>query len=114
MYHDILDILISNHQGISIKRLNSIYSVFHKYVNATSVNYNELTRNDKLNIYILLVKVNNPIKYDYKTFKLNTYLFVYYTYYKTEHMYLDLDVEYINLIINTILKTNIQRLLNTL
>ena len=73
-----------------------------------------LTADDKVRIIKLLEQVDDKLEYDYPNQKLQIYMIIMFSNFIGEGIYLDLDEDYVNSIINVLLQTNIIDVLFTL
>lgn len=82
-------------------------TMFERWIYNNNINYYKLTNDDKIIIKKLLDQVQDNLEYDYPTQKLQIYTIIMFSNFIGEGIYLDLDSDYVNSIINVILKTNI-------
>lgn len=102
-----IDTVIANKFGVSIKRVINCYDIFNQLVFTKQVKSHELTNEDKMLLNELLDNVKDNTNYDYPLQKLYVYMIIFFSNFISEGIFLDLDDEYMNIVIEVLLNTNI-------
>ena len=108
--NDKLDIAISKALNISIKKIKQSYSILEQmisyYFNPNNHKINEL---DKYVLLYLLVNNEDSTEYEFPIQKLYIYMLIIYINFKCEVFILNIDEDYMNILLNTIQKTKIMK-----
>lgn len=102
-----IDTIIANKFGVPISRINNCYDVFDQLVFSKQVKSHKLTQSDKILLNKLLDNVKDDIEYDYPLQKFYIYIIIFFSNFISEGIFLDIDDEYMNIIIRVLLNTNI-------
>ena len=104
-----VDILLANKFSVSISRINKCYDIFDYLVCSKQIKYHKLLDTDKIILNKLLDNNEDNTKYDYPLQKIYVYMIIFFSNFISEGILLDLDDEYIDIIIQVLLNTNITR-----
>lgn len=102
-----IDDLIVDQFRIDNNRLSNCYNTFNQLVYSKQVPSHKFTNNDKLLLIKLLNNVNDNTNYEYPLQKLYVYMIILFSNFVSEGVFLDIDDDYINIIITVILNSNI-------
>lgn len=103
-----IDQVICNNLQIKMSDLQKIIfnveELFNYYCDSCE---NKFNNEDKIILLYLLTYTKNNIEYDFYKQKIYIYVIIIYLNFKSEQSYLDIDENYMNKIIHTILNSNI-------
>lgn len=102
-----IDTVIANKFNVSIPKIHNCYSVFNQLVFSKHVESHKITNDDKILLNKLLDNVTDHTNYDYPLQKFYVYMIVFFSNFISEGIFLDLDDEYMNIVIEVLLNTNI-------
>lgn len=102
-----IDTVIANKFNVGIPKIHNCYNIFNQIVFTEQVKNHQLTENDKLLLNKLLDNVKDNTNYDYPLQKLYVYMIILFSNFISEGIFLDLDDEYMNIVIEVLLNTNI-------
>lgn len=102
-----IDTVIANKFGVPINRISNCYDVFNQLVFTKHVQSHNLTYKDKMLLNKLLDTVKDNTDYEYPLQKFYVYMIIFFSNFISEGIFLDLDDEYMNIIIQVLLNTNI-------
>lgn len=88
-------------------RVNHCYDIFNQLVYSNQIQSNKFTDIDKILLHKLLESVNDNTKYEYPLQKIYVYMIILFSNFISEGIFLDIDDEYMNIVIEVILNTNI-------
>ena len=110
----LMDKVISKRLNMNSLELIHNYNIFEQLVYSNQIKHHRLTADDKVRIIKLLEQVDDKLEYDYPNQKLQIYMIIMFSNFIGEGIYLDLDEDYVNSIINVLLQTNIIDVLFTM
>lgn len=102
-----IDTVIANKFKVGIPKIHNCYNLFDQLVFTKHVQAHKLTNVDKLLLNKLLDNVKDNTDYDYPLQKFYVYMIILFSNFISEGIFLDLDDEYINIVIQVLLNTNI-------
>ena len=108
--NDKLDNAISKALNISIKKIKQSYSILEQMISYYfSPNNHKINELDKYVLLYLLVNNEDSIEYEFPIQKLYVYMLIIYINFKCEVFILNIDEDYMNILLNTIQKTKIMK-----
>jgi hypothetical protein len=102
-----VDNVIAEKFKVDITRIYNCCNIFEQLVHSNKVKTHEFTHDDKIIVNKLLDNVEDNTIYDYPLQKLYVYMIILFSNFIGEGIFLDLDDEYMNIIIKVLLNTNI-------
>jgi len=102
-----IDTALANKFKVGIPKIHNCYSVFNELVFYRHVENHKLTDADKYMLNNLLENVKDDTDYEYPLQKLYVYMIILFSNFISEGIFLDLDEEYMNIVIKVLLNTNI-------
>ena len=102
-----IDTVIANKFNVGIPKIHNCYSVFNQLVFSKHVESHKLTNEDKILLNKLLNNVIDNTNYDYPLQKFYVYMIIFFSNFISEGIFLDMDDEYMNIVIDVLLNTNI-------
>ena len=102
-----IDTVIANKFGVPINRINNCYNVFNQLVFSECIKSHNFTYTDKMLLNKLLDTVKDNTEYEYPLQKFYVYMIIFFSNFISEGVFLDIDDEYMNVVIQVLLNTNI-------
>ena len=102
-----IDIIIANKFSVGICKITTCYDVFNQLVFSKQAKDHKLTNADKILLNKLLDNVKDNTTYDYPLQKFYVYMIILFSNFISEGIFLDLDDEYMNIVLQVLLNTNI-------
>jgi hypothetical protein len=102
-----IDTVIANKFGVPIGSIISCYDIFNQIVFTKQIKSHEITNTDKMLLNKLLNNVEDNTEYDYPLQKFYVYMIIFFSNFISEGIFLDIDDEYMNIVIEVLLNTNI-------
>lgn len=102
-----IDVIIANKFKVGIPKVHNCYNIFNKLVFTKQVQSHKLTDTDKILLNKLLDNVKDNTIYDYPLQKFYVYMIIFFSNFISEGIFLDIDDEYMNIVIQVLLNTNI-------
>lgn len=102
-----IDTIIANKFKVGIPKIHNCYNTFNQLVFSKHVENHQLTNKDKILLNKLLDNVKDNTDYEYPLQKIYVYMIILFSNFISEGIFLDIDDEYMNVIIQVLLNTNI-------
>ena len=102
-----IDTVIAKKFRVGILKVHNCYNIFNQLVFSEQINSHKFTNDYKILLNKLLDNVKDNTNYNYPLQKIYVYMIILFSNFISEGIVLDIDDEYINIVIQVLLNTNI-------